>query len=635
MRLLLIKKTYNLFNRLIGIICIILTLSNLSSAKVSAASFSFTSENITLKKNCPENLNVYIDGEGQSTNAADVKILYNPSEIKLIDSNINTQEFDIENGDAFTNLYGVNNNVTSGYIEFAGDSSGGVFSAKRTFAILKLKSLGSTTNTTLSFDFTSVGDTLDSNIASANTFNDILTSVKNVNVTFSDDFCDLEDKTPPNIFLISPNNTQTGISANANVIIQLTDDLSGVDLDTLLLYLNNIAFSLNHPAITITGTPKNYTLSIDLEKAGIVSGSILNISIFVQDLSGNANDETFSLLIIAGSIIQLPTISFPIIKWEDLGDLGIISLITSFLALLFALLSGLNLGGLLANLLALFVGRRRRSWGVVTDVDTGKPLPLATCRLFASGSIELIANTVSGLDGTYGFALQSGGDYRLEVSKGFYKPFIRDIYIPLDTSGFVFDINLAKIDSEYISTISFGERLGLYSRSIFTILRNVFFVIGSLFSILAVYISPNAFNIVVLILYVIALFLWVYSVLYNRRRLSTVVDAESGEPIPYAVIKLYDLLMKKNIDTIVAGPDGTFDFFGEPGEYGLLALSKKYVFPSKRYSRSDLVVDVYSSLLKVNLKKGRNRITVYMDRNDKFDELSTDNKSVRLSNPFS
>jgi hypothetical protein len=337
---------------------------------------------------------------------------------------------------------------------------------------------------------------------------------------------------------------------------------------------------------------------------------------------------------VAGSLAVDEYTTF-FIKWEDLGDLGIISLIMSFLALLFALLSGLNLGGLLANLLALFVGRRRRSWGVVTDVDTGKPLPLATCRLFASGSIELIANTVSGLDGTYGFALQSGGDYRLEVSTGFYKPFIKDISIPIDTSGFVFDINLAKIDSEYISTISFGERLGLYARSIFTILRNVFFVIGSLFSVLAVYISPNAFNIVVLILYVIALFLWVYSVLYNRRRLSTVVDAESGEPIPYAVIKLYDLLMKKNIDTIVAGPDGTFDFFGEPGEYGLLALSKKYVFPSKRYSKSDLVVDVYSSMLRVNLKKGRNKITVYMDRNDKFDELSTDSKSVRLSNPFS
>ncbi len=647
--------------RILLCILIALGLFNLTNLKLSAASYSFASDILNLKKNCVEDLKVFIDANGQNVNAADVRILYNPNEIEIVDADTSTPSLDLVNGNAFNKIYAIQNDTNAGYIQFAGDSSGLTFNDKRQFATVKIKNIGSTTSTNLSFWFTGYGDTIDSNIADASTSMDILDTISNVTLNFNASPCTTLDNTPPGIFLFNPNTSSLPISNNSTVTIKLVDDISGIDTATITISINGTTYDLSNPAFNLSGTPNNYLLSIDLAQLNIQLGSVLTLYISANDLSNNASNNTFSFNIISSEpdntnnttqippkifsdlsnfVSQLPKNISNFLSNLSVEDIGNLGLFTSILGLLFTILSGLNLFGLLANMFGLFISRKRRSWGVITDINTGKPISLANCRLFLIRSVELVASTVSGLDGTYGFPINTGGEYRLEITKSNYKSFFKDLIIPNDSEAYTLDVNLAPIDSFYLSTLSFGERLSLYTRGLFTMLRNLFFLIGGTFSLIAIIIFPNIINILVLALYIFSILIWLLYVLSIRGKSSKIIDSESGRPIPHAIVKIYDLRNNKYIDTIVAGPDGSFDYFGTPGEYGLLVLAKNYIFPSKLHQHDgSLVEGMYSSMIKVNLKKGRNKLKLFMDKKPEYSnfeyKVDSATNNYNLSNPFS
>jgi len=583
-------------------------------ADPKAASFEFQSTEVWFKSNCVETLHLYIDPMGKLVDAADVKIVYNPAHLELIDANLVTPNFDIVNGNAFKNLYAVKHDSILGSLEFGGDSDGLNISSKSIFASVKLKNLNNVKSTNVSIYFTSNGDTLDSNIASAIDSTDLLSSVKDVKINFSDGQCDFTDVTPPSIFLLTPQKEQSSLKESKEIVLSLVDDFSGIDLSTLSIYVNGKLFKSDSPEVEISGTPSNYSIKLySLQILEDTYGPNVKVEVFVKDFAGNQgqkvfnfsgqNDSTSILSIFAG--LDLSKLK-PILGFIG-ATLGIASSVLS-------IITGFNFGWLTTNLIGLFLTKNRRPWGVVLDMDSNKPIPLATCRLFIQNSLELISTTLTNLDGTYGFVLKSGGKYRLEVSKESYNTFSVNIDTPEDSSGFVYDVYLSKNDSKYSGFVSSGDKKFCYLRSLVQFIRNVLFFLGFFLSLFALSVYPVFFNYLVVFLYLlIFIVIFVYK-LSSKNKFSVVVDSVTGDPVPYSVIKVYDLKQRKYIDTIVAGSDGTFDYFGKPGRYGILVMHRGYKFPSsKQLNDFELVEGIYSSMFVLDLKRGRNKYKILLD----------------------
>jgi 5-hydroxyisourate hydrolase-like protein (transthyretin family) len=67
----------------------------------------------------------------------------------------------------------------------------------------------------------------------------------------------------------------------------------------------------------------------------------------------------------------------------------------------------------------------------------------------------------------------------------------------------------------------------------------------------------------------------------RRKPWGTVFNSQTGQPIPYATIKLFDKEYDRLIETAVTDTDGRFSFLVKKGEYYLTAQKPNYAFPSQ------------------------------------------------------
>lgn len=748
-----------------------------------AASFQFNPSARAFERQCQRSIDIIIDATGEISNAAEIEITYDPSQITITDSNTSISGIQVQPGNAFETYFYNQVDIINGRIRVAGASFLGTLSTSRVFATIHFTSSASATNTAFQINYTGLGDTLDSNIADAVTNDDLLSSITNGNYTFFSGPCQADTQGPQIIFVnpvnnavnvpanstitvritddqsgvelstveitingqvyryndpevvvtgselnytfvitprvqlppnqasivnvraadkagnqssrqiifnvpvvvvtvdnddpivtfIDPQNLQTGVGADQDVQIRVTDNLSGVDLNTIRIYLNGTLFSTSDSALTYTGSPLNYLFL--LNHSSLIRVDEFNyLRITGSDLDGNQFDRQIIFNVPIQQPLVCPTtpptdptdvpVSLPESTTEIKECLGdslsteefntVVSMyfggnsgvrpfdgtifqdtvvsslsnaiisssgLAGLLALIAALLFALNLlrflpiitsPSLLFTLLAYLFGKRRENpWGIVIDAVTRKPIAFSSCRVFLQGTQSPIQQTITDLDGRYGFILQPGM-YRIEVKQSGYDVFSEDIEIKYNEQ-FSQDIQLRPIGSavEHRFKLSSEVRL-LLSRFFSTISRYILFF-GVSISIIAYILTPSFLNAFILFIYAILLIILFYpKYLQKRRKYSSVINSENDLRIPFVQIKIYDPQTYRVIDTLTTNFTGQFDYYGAPGKYALLVVAPGYQFPSKR-NTLPIAQGSYQSMVLVDLKSGRNEIDIYID----------------------
>jgi hypothetical protein len=224
--------------------------------------FSLSPNSSTFKKGCESSINIIIDTGSNESNAANIIINYNPSEIEIIDSNLSKPGVQIALGSAYEAYADNVVDESTGKIRLTGLSISSSLKGKGTFGIIHFRSKPGVENTTLSIVFDGVGKTLDSNIAETNSSDDILAMVENGNYSFVEGRC-FEDTTPPSIDPIYPKNFDLEVPPDTVLEVKICDSDSGVDIKSVKIdILGEIYTYSDTENFKYTGDPTCYDIKL-------------------------------------------------------------------------------------------------------------------------------------------------------------------------------------------------------------------------------------------------------------------------------------------------------------------------------------------------------------------------------------
>ncbi len=246
------------------------------------------------------------------------------------------------------------------------------------------------------------------------------------------------------------------------------------------------------------------------------------------------------------------------------------------------------------RLFSMLAPRKRRivePWGTVYDGRTKRPLDPAYVSLVSIDSGEEVLGAVTDIEGRYGF-LPPPGRYRVMPSKTHYTFPSDDLF--KKHNDYVYDnlyfgetfdvVDSTTVVRRNIPMDAQGRdwneeekvRMGFSNkrkrRQIWISILNTLFLAGAAYTLYVLFVSPNIWNWVMGTAYAV---IWTAEMLWKRHfHLTTVVRNANGDPVPFAVIKVFhpdqDIVVKK----VVADVSGKFYFLIAPGRYTVVVEIK-------------------------------------------------------------
>ncbi len=624
-----------------SVISIFFFVGIVSAQTVKAASFEFVPPTNTYPLGCRQIVNIFADATGQSSNGADLEVMFDPSQVEILDLDPNIPGIQIRSGTAYETYVFNEVDPNIGRIRMAAGSFENPLTSRELFATVDFAGRPGATvgNFTIRVNGFGPEVSLDSNIADSNTNLDLLTSTVDGSYTFETSECE-DDLIPPTNTFINPIAYTVNNNYLDGVEVTVSDFGVGVDLSTVVIIINGVEYRFDSPGVTYTGDPASYTFFITLSEPYPIDEPVTGV-IRSTDLAGNTSTTQIVFNIPPGAPVC--PVSQPIVNinnstnlcefgeqnfvnnffgegsfidqiFTNAGTTGIAAALLGILSLLW-LLPLINAPLLLLNLLSAFLGRRtRRPWGLVLDGMSRKPISLATCRLYKSGTLFMVSQTVSDMEGRYGFSV-SDGDYRLEITKDGYQKHSQEIQITKEEKGYITDVLMVPATLTENSKNSEGgiglffKRLGVFYKRVSPFLMFAGFIL----SIVTMFLFRNAFNTIIFLLYVFNYILLLIARLRRPYKSSAVIDSKTKLRIPYAIIKIFEISTMKLVDTMVSNENGEFEYFGEPGQYGILIAVRGYNFPSEAQTDLSKMDGIYSGILKVNLNRGNNKLQIFVD----------------------
>lgn len=275
-----------------------------------------------------------------------------------------------------------------------------------------------------------------------------------------------------------------------------------------------------------------------------------------------------------------------------------------------------RLFGLLFAVLGL--KKRIKPWGVVYDSVTKQPLDPAYVVL-SDIKGKKVLSAITDIDGRYGF-LAAPGTYQISVSKTNYvfpskkllgRPadeLYNDLYfgqtieikqdgqtitknIPMDPLKFDWN-EFAKRDKKLMK---FYSRLDVIMRQIF----DLFFVVGFAVAIVAYFSAPYPYNLIILIIYLLLLFLRLIGI--KPKAYGRISSEASKDPLSFAVLRV--LMPGSNIEVThkIADKYGRYYCLVPKGKY-CVKIEKKNNDGSYSEVFTSQTVDASSGIIKNNFK---------------------------------
>lgn len=259
-----------------------------------AATFSLNPSSASVGNGCQSSIDIRLNASGQSTNAADIIIDYNPSLVDIIDSDIGNTGVQITPGTVYTNYFGNVVDTNAGVIRLTGASFNTFFTSLGVFGSIQFRPKTSSGAATFNIRFTGANpyNSLDSNIADSVSSNDLLSSVVNGSYTLSSTSC-VADNISPNITHVSPTNGQTGISSSANIVTTITDESSGVDQGSVEIIINGVTYRSGQSGVVVTGTSSSYTFTVT-PIALLFTNQLNTVVVNASDFASNSKSSTIT-----------------------------------------------------------------------------------------------------------------------------------------------------------------------------------------------------------------------------------------------------------------------------------------------------------------------------------------------------
>ncbi len=260
---------------------------------------------------------------------------------------------------------------------------------------------------------------------------------------------------------------------------------------------------------------------------------------------------------------------------------GAIALISALAMPILSAMPGSLSGTIFLKIIELFgiIGKRKedQNWGVVFDSDTRMPLIAVKIVLFDEFGKEL-ATTYSNRDGRFGF-LAKPGTYMIHVFKRGYTLFTDKTHDQL--YGNVYDGKNITVDSDNVILINLsmksdnmnwqeysGKRIKQYKTLIFmNYLFFALYVFGFGATIIITFFYPTTFNFIVLSIYIV---LFAYRLLHKKKKYGS-IETGVGEPVPFAVVNLYEQDSKEKHNFAVTDAIGKYYLLADNGSYDLKA----------------------------------------------------------------
>jgi|GEM_PF-1000147 len=114
------------------------------------------------------------------------------------------------------------------------------------------------------------------------------------------------DNQPPQIASRTPAASATNQAPSTNVVFNITDDKSGVDLSTLSVVVEGVTYTQGDAEMSISGTSTNYTVTID-PASDFDRGQEVNVTIDADDLEGNSMTQDVYLFDVVENVAPVIT----------------------------------------------------------------------------------------------------------------------------------------------------------------------------------------------------------------------------------------------------------------------------------------------------------------------------------------
>lgn len=223
-----------------------------------------------LGKGCLSTVQIFENLTGQSANATDIIVKFNPNEIDIKS---------ISAGNAYGTFDAPSVNTSTGRIGILAYSKppSPMLTSNKSVASINFINKLKPKSTSANFDFIIEGYgedyTKDSNIADSQTNKDILSSsnnkpslggVQSGRYKFVDGYCEY---IPPYINFKNPVDRQIDVETTSNVVVEVSDTGSGVDIDTVEFNINGKIYKANsNPSLNTPGL--SYSIETDPNKGG-------------------------------------------------------------------------------------------------------------------------------------------------------------------------------------------------------------------------------------------------------------------------------------------------------------------------------------------------------------------------------
>ncbi len=192
----------------------------------------------------------------EGTTAADFIVDYDDTKLQIVDADAGNGGVQIFTGNLYPNYPVGANSVNGNRIILTGFTSNtsGVLQGGGTGWFGTIRALVVNTapaGTDMTYEFTGVGNTTDSNISDINGI-DMLDGITNGNYIL------LEDNTDPYFSDWQPGHGATNVSVGSDVYFRVNDDESGVDITSVTATIDGISYHYGDPGFSYSCTRSNY-----------------------------------------------------------------------------------------------------------------------------------------------------------------------------------------------------------------------------------------------------------------------------------------------------------------------------------------------------------------------------------------
>lgn len=259
----------------------------LSKVPIMAASYEFSPSTASIPSACSFEVEVKVDTISDRSNAADIEIHFDPTQIYILDSNSSIPGVQVKNGDAYDSyVYNLADNTT-GIIRVAAGSIMSELVGRKTFIRIPFQAKPGATIANFNIYFTGANHTLDSNVADSVTNLDLLTSKIDGSYTFNSTSC-APDRIAPIIIIRDPEGP--GLDGLLIIEVDLTDEQSGVNVGTFQVVINGIVYTSSNAVVTYSGDKFHYELQLDPNMV-VNSSSPIMLLLTVRDYAGNLGSK--------------------------------------------------------------------------------------------------------------------------------------------------------------------------------------------------------------------------------------------------------------------------------------------------------------------------------------------------------